>query len=333
MNKVNQLLVLSLVGQVMAFVGLNLVPSSEGDRYQTSPLSRFDTSKVTKISIAAPINQATFKDNDFTLEKIGEQWTLQDAENYPLEQEKVRGLLSKIKKIRTTELIAESPNYFERLKVADNSFERKITLTNAEQEISFFIGSASGQSKCHFRLSNESKAYLSEGLLPWDVYDVAAGWIKPRFFEIPKEQIWSVALKTKGKPQFEIRKKRNGAWALPNGELVRNRTNLEAVLSKVSQIIIDQPIGKSDKTEYGFSSPIHSLTIQTGTSSISGTLPTKLNLENLTIGAEKMLGTNKAFFARKASSPWIVTIPEWSLYKLNETTFESLVSEEKQSTK
>ena len=64
-------------------------------------------------------------------------------------------------------------------------------------------------------------------------------------------------LKTKGETQFEINKNVNGAWTLPSGQLVRNQKRFKAVLAKASQIIIDQPIGKSRKPEYGFASPMY----------------------------------------------------------------------------
>ena len=328
MNKVNQLLLACFIGQTVLFAGLKLLAPSVEERREASPLATFKFSEITSISIEAPVNQATFKDNSFTLEKAGKEWILVDAEGYPLEQEKVAGFLAKVKKIRTSELIAESSNYFDRLKVADDEFERKISLKTEQEEITFFIGSANGQDKCHFRLKGEQKVYLSEGLLPWDIYDVAAGWIYPRYFEAPEDDIWSVSLKTKGETQFEINKNVNGAWTLPSGQLVRNQKRLKAVLAKASQIIIDQPIGKSRKPEYGFASPLHELTIRTGTSSITGTLPAKLTSEKITFGAEKILGNNKAFFAQKGSTSWVVTIPEWSLFKLNEATFDNLLADE-----
>ena len=329
MNKVNQFLLACFIGQAVILAGLKLIAPSAEERRETSPFENFKFSEITNISIEAPVNQATFKDNSFTLEKAEKEWVLVDAEGYPLEQEKVAGFLAKVKKIRTSELIAESSNYFDRLKVADDEFERKITLKTAQEEITFFIGSANGQDKCHFRLKGEQSVYLSEGLLPWDIYDVAAGWIYPRYFEAPEDDIWSVSLKTRGKTQFAINKNVAGAWTLPNGQLVRNQKKLKAILAKASRVIIDQPIGKTRKPEYGFASPLHELTIRTGTSSITGALPAKLTSEKITFGAEKILGKNKAFFAQKDPTSWVVTIPEWSLFKLNEATFENLLADEK----
>ena len=92
MNRVNQLLVICLVAQGLVFAGLKLTTTSSRGVERSSPLSGLDLGKVKRISIEAPENQATFKDNSFTLEKSGEQWTLADAEGFPVDQNKVTGL-------------------------------------------------------------------------------------------------------------------------------------------------------------------------------------------------------------------------------------------------
>jgi hypothetical protein len=324
MSKLNQILalLLALQGGIIAFAQFSVT-----DNQITRPEKLFvelNPKDATKIHIQALLNQDTLKDNDYTLEKQGEQWVLRDAESYPADSKSIDAFLAKLQKAKSVQRVTSQSSYYSKLKVADSDFERKVTLSIGGKDLGFFIGSGSGPKRCHFRHQGSKDVLLVEGLLPWDVYDAASGWLDPNFFSVDQSNIWGIEVQSKGKPAIQLERGADEQWALSGLPTAVNKIALDAMLIKASKIVLDHAVGKTVKAEFGFNTPSHQVVITTGTSTLSGQRPKSFQTHRFVFGHEKKVRDTKFTYLRKQGSDWIVTVPPWALTKLTDVSIEDL---------
>ena len=327
MSKINQLLLAFLIVQISVIGGIQLSGEKERVSKPSKVFVGIDFQKATKIEIKAPFNESTQKDNEFILSKENDQWKLDDAEGYPADSSKLEQFLKQVNRIKSVQLVTSSANYYNKLKVADDNYERKITIWTGESSTTFYLGTGNGPQRCHFRVEGSEDILLIEGLLPWDVYDVAGGWINPDFFSVNKDDIWGIKVSVQGKSPVSIARSPLGSWSVEGQTESPVQTKVDAMLTKGSKIVIDHPVGKTAKPEHGFNTPTTIIEVITGTSTISGKAPKTYTTHKLIIGTEKTLASNKSYFARKLGSEWIATLPSWSLTKLTNVSSEELVTE------
>lgn len=326
MSKINQILLICFLGQIALIAGMQMTEDNQQAIKPSKVFTNLDLKTATKVEIKAPLNQSTKHDNEFVLSKEGEQWRLNDAENYPADNAKLKQLLENISRIKSGQLVTSSANYHNKLKVADDNYERKLSVWVGEESRSFYLGTANGRERCHFRLEGSPDVYLAEGLLPWDVYDVSSGWVDAQIFTASTDDIWGIRVAVAGKPPVSIKRSPEGSWTVDGQTEPPNPTKLNAMLNKASNIVIDYPVGKIQKPEYGFNSPTTVIEIVTGTSSTTGIAPKSYSTHKVTLGAEKIIASNQSYFARVSGSEWIATVPSWALTKLTDVSSEDLVT-------
>jgi len=112
------------------------------------------------------------------LEKQNGQWVLPEKWNYPADAPTLTQLLDTISSLDKGWPVATTPSAAERFNVAENDFERKITLlTGDELQATLYIGTSPGFRKTHVRLDGDDHIY-AVALESWKASVQDDDWLK-----------------------------------------------------------------------------------------------------------------------------------------------------------
>jgi hypothetical protein len=107
------------------------------------------------------------------LQNVGQVW--QTSNGFSAQQEKVEQLIEKIASLTTTLATAHSDAAAQRFQVAEDTFQRMLTIETASSEtIKLFVGSGAGARRSYVRLGSEKAIYslpLAEYELSTDTSD------------------------------------------------------------------------------------------------------------------------------------------------------------------
>ncbi|HRE47283.1 MAG TPA: DUF4340 domain-containing protein [Aggregatilineales bacterium] len=191
-------------------------------------------------------------------------WSLPNAGNYPVEAFRVESLLNAMKGLDTSRLIAQNKANHARLKVADEDYERLIEITTRQGETQrLYLGTSSGANSTHVRRGGRDNVYLVGGLNTWEISTRAAQWVNAVYLAIPQPEVATITV-TNGNGTFTF-DKAGEAWTFAglNAGEVFNTAQIEAILSRVATIRLDDPLGTTNEAVYGMDAPLAVITIQT----------------------------------------------------------------------
>lgn len=318
-SKLNRVLGVALIAQVLLLVGVSFAK----DEPKMAPPSKvypdFSADKVTAIEIAgdAATGAATgpaFK--SVKLVKNGTTWGVASADGYPVDAAKVTTLLDNVAQLKSSGEVVSKESYYKKLEVADDKYQRKVTLTHDGQPLSFFLGSSPGFKRVHIRKAGDKDVKLVEGLSVWDVGFKAADWVDRAYVKVPESEVWGVTVEN-AKGRFQLERAPSGEWAVLGArpDQVVKKTAVDELVRKAGGINLEEPIGKTAKPEYGLDAAQATITLVTGTSTIPGTLPPSTTTRTVRIGAKAPEGN--AYYVRASTSDYVVTAPGWAVEALN----------------
>ena len=122
--------------------------------------------------------------------KSGE-WGLPEFNGFPANS---RAVVQLIDRLTNTELgmqVSKQADSFDRMKVADNNFERKVEIGKASEMKTIFFGSAPALRQAHARLSGEKIVYAVK-FAPGDIDLKASDWIKKDLLVVDENKIRAV---------------------------------------------------------------------------------------------------------------------------------------------
>lgn len=324
MNKTNKILAVALVAQVVLLVAVSFAK----DDMKIAPLGRvFETlvaDKVTRIEVTG--NSGT-KDEPklktVVLEKSGDKWGVAGAENYPADATKISEFLKNVEKLKTSGPVVSKEAYFKKLEVAEDEFQRKITLTQDGQPITFFLGSSPGPKRVHLRKDGSKDVVLTEGLTVWEVGHRAADWVDKAYFKVPESDVWALSVKNE-KGTIQLEKSPSGEWAMlglkPDQKL--KKSAVDDLVRKASSITLDEPLGKAMKAEYALDKPLATITLVAGTSTIAGQPPPSTTTHTVFIGAKT---PENQYYVDSSTSDYVVTAASWAVESLTTKTASDLI--------
>jgi len=146
---------LLLFVQVGLAVGLNL----EADRYNSSsasdaPLLALDTGRVDRLLIEDSDGHKT------QLLRQGDHWVLPQADNFPVTPGRVDALLASLTALKAGWPVASTSGAAERFKVADDSFERRLTLRHGDKVLArLYVGTSPTYRKENVRVDGKDDIY------------------------------------------------------------------------------------------------------------------------------------------------------------------------------
>jgi len=183
-----KLLSVLLLAQVGLAVGLNL----HADRYSSfpsdTPLLALDPGRVDGLLI---------EDGDghqVQLLKQGGGWVLPQAGSFPASAGRVDALVGQLAALKTSWPVASTPSAAERFKVADDSFDRRLTLRHGDTAlVRLYIGTSPTFRKVNARVDGKDDIY-SVGLESFEMPAKVDAWEDKTLLTLNAEDITRIEL-------------------------------------------------------------------------------------------------------------------------------------------
>lgn len=170
-------LFIALVVQVLLAMGIYAYQQGGKQTTAAQPLLTFDKSSMDKITIS---DSAT----TVTLQKSGSDWLLPELQQLPVDQSRLDDLIEKLEGTKLTWPVASTTSSHERFEVADNKFQRRVSLYQGDKKLGeFFLGSTPGFKKIHLRREGDTEVYAVT-LSQFDFLASANDWLNKSLIDV-----------------------------------------------------------------------------------------------------------------------------------------------------
>ena len=165
---------------------------------------------IALISDVGNIDRVEIKegDNSISLVKQGEQWVLPEHDNLPATESKILATLESVAGVNMVWPVSATGSSHERFEVAEDNYQRDITLYAGEDAVAhFYLGTSPGFRKVHLRQAGVDEVY-AVNLNTFDFPVAADEWLEKSLLTVAD------ADRIEG-PDFTVQK--NGEdWSLAN---------------------------------------------------------------------------------------------------------------------
>ena len=245
------------------------------------------------------------------LAKKGDAWVIPSADDYPADAKKVGKVVDALLAGRIRAPIASKAANHNALEVGERTYTRKVKLTAGGADVDLVVGAARGTA-AHVRRASEEQVYLARGFSADALEDTAAPYIDTTYLDVDApDQI--VVKNPRGTLTLN---KVEGAWTLaelPAG-VPGDPERFTAFVGAACKLIIDAPVGKTVKPEYGLDTPLAAhVTIKTGERTYTYSL-----------GA---VDDGKRYLKR-ADNDWVVLIPTFAVSNLMDQVPQAFIKED-----
>lgn len=159
-----------LIGQLVLTGVLFVQSKSNATVRPDSALLEFDIDSIDKLSIED-------QENALELKRTGDDWQLAES-GMSVNASRVATLLDSLAAARTGWAVATRDESHQQLLVADDKFNRKVSLFSNDKEVSkLFIGSSPGLRRSHARVAEMVEVY-SVALNDYDIPANTAEWVE-----------------------------------------------------------------------------------------------------------------------------------------------------------
>ncbi len=246
------LLVLQLLlALVLDLRSINLSPAAS-----QGPLLSFDQAKVTRIRIESPGKDA------LVIEKTPKGWHIPSLWDFPAADFRVTDLLTKLAALQKHLPVATSEAASKRFKVADDTFERRLTIEGDKGPLAtLYLGDSPGFRRLFVRADGDKAIYEAE-LALFDASDKPDDWSDKNALHLKEKDVQRVEL-----PGIVLARGDKGAWKLGDlaaGETLNGKA-VEDAVRKVSTLDFLSVLGKGDKPEYKQQTPALEYKVQLAT--------------------------------------------------------------------
>ncbi len=258
MTRANKYLLVILVLQVGILAASRMVSTGGKSTKPHQLFQKLKTDEVTRIKIQE-------KDKTVLLDKSGDKWVLASGGGYPVEQDKVTDFLARWPGLTVDIPVATKPEHQRALEVVEESYQRKVTLTQTgKKPITFYLGTSTGPRDVHLRFEGDQPVYLIKGVSAWDVGTAARDWVKTEYFKLDKDQVVTLRLRNAA-GEIQLDKGIDGVWGLAgikaDGKL--SSSAVDALVSAASSINLQDPVSSKLEPIFGLESPSALLTVVT----------------------------------------------------------------------
>lgn len=186
-NKIKWLSLL-LVAQLVAVAAVGLGRSGIAGQPAAGPLLEFSAKAVDKIAITGSDSQAV------TLERVEGRWQLPSLDGLPAAPSRVDSLLSNLAGLEADTPVATSDQARQRFKVAEDLFERRISLHSGGSELAtLYLGTGAGRGDSHVRPEGTDTIHVAE-LAAYDMPLSPEEWVDKTLLQIPEKEIEAIEL-------------------------------------------------------------------------------------------------------------------------------------------
>jgi hypothetical protein len=201
--------------------------------------------------------------NHVELARNGDSWVLPNADDYAIQSDKIDPVLENILAMKTGRLVARNETSFPQLKVGENDFLRRVWFKDSNnKEYIFYVGTLAGAGATHVRRADQNDVYLTDTLSSYDLGSQPKSWIDINYVAIPTDQMEGMMFQN-ANGTFEFAKTSDDVWSMKGleGDEQFNQNNLMSMLTRLSGLQMSEPLGKTDKPEYGMDNPSAVITV------------------------------------------------------------------------
>ncbi len=189
--------------------------------------------------------------------RVGQDWTLPEAGDYPVDGEKIQNLLDNLVKVNTGSLVAETETSHKQLQVGDETYARKVELGMAGgSQTGFFVGSSAGASTAHILKFGDSNVYLTDALTSYELGTTGSGWIDTAYVNVPSTTVNRFVIRNaSGELVFE--KDASGGWQMQGLEPERTvmGSSVDRLVGAAAAMRMVEPVAKEADAAFGLGDP------------------------------------------------------------------------------
>ena len=244
MSKKNTILLVVLIIQ-LAIIGFVYRPGQQQVAQATSFFD-FQVSQISGLTIADDEGKT------ISLAKQGESW-LVGEQKYPADQETILAILKKISEAKSTRLVTRTRSSHVRLKVAEEVFNRKLTINLGEADlVVFYLGTSPNSKTIHFRLNGSNDVYVVKDLSTWELQADQDSWWQTKYIDMGMADLTGLRLKNSGGviAMTKVDQDWGLAGSVPTGMNV-SQDKVESVVESVRKITITEYLGKTVPQDLG----------------------------------------------------------------------------------
>jgi hypothetical protein len=262
-------------------------------------LPELTAEQVTGLTIADNTGQSV------ALQRGESGWTLAGTDDYPANSEKISTTLSSLIGIKTDRLVTRTAASQKQLEVAEDDFQRRVTLTTAGGDKTIYLGSSAGAGATHVRAGDSDATYLTGDVATWDLDPNPSSWVNAQYVNLSADNVVTLTL-TNANGSFVFARGADDAWTLQGAaadEQVAS-ANISTLVSQATAVNLTAPLGKTEKPEYGLAQPQATVVVTSKDDSGQETATTLL------VGAKTEEG--EGYYFKASSSPYYVTIATYT---------------------
>jgi hypothetical protein len=307
MNRLQQILAGALFVQIL-LIGVVFWPRQTGAGAGKPLFPDMKIEDIVALSITDP------DDNHIELRKEGEGWVLPEADGFPADAGKITPVLEQISSLTTSRLVTRTPDSHKRLQVAADDFVRRIDFeTRDGTQHTVYMGSSPQYGATHFRVEGQDETFLTADLSTWDTRAEAAAWIDTSYVDVDQADVQRMTLENAG-GSFTFTRDQENNWTmagLRSGETL-DQTKVSNAVSRAASVIMERPLGKEEKAEYGMDQPNALVELETADSTIT-----------LRVGAQDP--EDESYVVISSESPYYVQVTSYSVQDLVDKTREGFL--------
>ena len=189
LNRSNLFLAGLLLAQIILLAISALITGGTEGRQVQPILSGVAVADVERLTIADDL------DNAMTFARQDGGWVLPDADDFPLNSEKVDEILSKLASLDTRRLVASNPANFARLEVKEDDFRRRIELEGAETAKVLYLGGSGGVDTVYVRRAEDNEVYLGRGFNSWELSTQVSTWLDASYVNVALDDVLEISVR------------------------------------------------------------------------------------------------------------------------------------------
>ncbi|MCG9127329.1 DUF4340 domain-containing protein [Candidatus Poribacteria bacterium] len=213
----------------------------------------FNRDMVSKVEITAN-GETTI------LTKQGENWVVTTMDDYPADSEGINDLFTKVEEFTNTNLVSDNPKNQVEFEVNSAGVEAKLMGADDKLLAHLFVGkNTPGFLSSYVRAADSNNVYVGQGNLQ-SVFDKGTRTWKDRsIFNFNKGIVTQVNI-TSAEENVELRLDSENKWQMlkPTASDVK-QTEIDSLLTTLSELKTDDFAEKKDLSEYGLDAPISSI--------------------------------------------------------------------------
>jgi hypothetical protein len=233
-------------------------------------------------------------------------WVLSANDDFPANDTKVTSFVDKLLKVQSGRLIARTSSSYDRLKVADGNYTRRVEIQLSDgKSHTLLIGSSAGGNSVYARADGAAEVWSTEAVNSTDASVAAVDWITSTQFTVQSDQLSGLMI-ANANGTFAFTKV-SDAWVMKGLSTGENfdQTKFADMLSRVTTLNITSPLGKSAKPEYGLQPPSATITLTLQQAATSNK-PIVIQ-----VGAKD--STDNTYTALTTESPYYVRVSSYTL--------------------